>query len=162
MYYKIFQIPLLNFLFRDAKAIPIAAAREDETLLREAFDRIDAELEAGNLVCLFPEGAITRDGEIHEFRGGIDKDRRAPAGAGDSGSAKRGMWGSWFSRKKSGGLKAHSRQIVFAGRCARRTSRWGLRKPTPAHWSCWCERYAVTGFSPDVATVGCSEIGQGF
>jgi 1-acyl-sn-glycerol-3-phosphate acyltransferase len=104
MYYKIFQIPLLSFLFRNAKAIPIAGAREDESMLRDAFDRIDAELGAGNLVCLFPEGAITRDGDVHEFRGGIEKiiARRPvpviPVALG-------GLWGSWFSRKQTGGLK---------------------------------------------------------
>lgn len=103
MYYKIFQIPLLNFIFRNAKAIPIAGAKEDKTLLDTAFDRIDEELSAGNLVCVFPEGGITRDGEVHEFRGGIEKivARRPvpviPVALG-------GLWGSWFSRKKTGGL----------------------------------------------------------
>jgi hypothetical protein len=33
MYYKIFEIPLLRFLFRTAKAIPIAQAKEGEALL---------------------------------------------------------------------------------------------------------------------------------
>ena len=39
----------------------------------EAFEKVDAELAAGNVVCIFPEGAITRDGEIHRFRPGIEK-----------------------------------------------------------------------------------------
>jgi 1-acyl-sn-glycerol-3-phosphate acyltransferase len=103
MYYKIFQIPVLNFIFRNAKAIPIAGAKENKSLLDKAFDRIDEELSAGNLVCIFPEGAITRDGEVHEFRGGIERivARRPvpviPVALG-------GLWGSWFSRKKTGGL----------------------------------------------------------
>ena len=119
MYYKIFQIPLLNFLFRNAKAIPIASAREDKSLLEDAFDRIDEELEAGNLVCLFPEGAITRDGDIHEFRGGIDKiTERRPVPV--IPIALSGLWGSWFSRKKTGGLnripgKLFSRVDVHVG-----------------------------------------------
>jgi 1-acyl-sn-glycerol-3-phosphate acyltransferase len=104
MYYKIFQIPLIKFLFRTARAIPIASAREDASLLEAAFDQIDAELEAGNLVCLFPEGGITHDGEMQTFRPGIEKiiARRAvpviPIGLG-------GLWGSWFSRQKGGGLR---------------------------------------------------------
>jgi 1-acyl-sn-glycerol-3-phosphate acyltransferase len=104
MYYKIFQNPFLGFLFRNAKAIPIASASEDANLLNDAFDKIDNELEKGNIVCLFPEGAITQDGNIHAFRGGIEKiiERRPvpviPA-------AISGLWGSWFSRKKSGGLR---------------------------------------------------------
>ncbi|MDH4108082.1 MAG: MFS transporter [Gammaproteobacteria bacterium] len=104
MYYRIFQIPLLRFLFRDAKAIPIASARENEALLNEAFDRIEAELDAGNVVCIFPEGGITRDGEIQPFRQGIERiiERRAvpvvPV-------ALAGLWGSWFSRQSGGGLR---------------------------------------------------------
>lgn len=104
MYYKIFQNLFLGFLFRNAKAIPIASANEDARLLHDAFDKIDSELENGNIVCLFPEGAITQDGNIHDFRGGIEKiiERRPvpviPA-------AISGLWGSWFSRKKSGGLR---------------------------------------------------------
>jgi 1-acyl-sn-glycerol-3-phosphate acyltransferase len=104
MYYKYFQIPLINFLFRTAKAIPIAAAKEDAELLQAAFDQIDAELDAGNLVCIFPEGGITPDGEIQTFRPGVEKivERRAvpviPI-------ALAGLWGSWFSRQQGGGLR---------------------------------------------------------
>ena len=56
MYYKIFRLPLLRFLFQQAKAIPIASARENETIMREAFDKVDEELANGNVVCIFPEG----------------------------------------------------------------------------------------------------------
>jgi len=104
MYYKIFQIPLLRFLFESARAIPIAAAKEDANLLDQAFEQIDAELAAGNLVCIFPEGGITRDGEIQPFRPGVEKiiARRAvpviPLSLG-------GLWGSWFSRRSSGRLR---------------------------------------------------------
>jgi len=55
MYYKIFEIPFVNFFFRTAKAIPIASAREDQQLMDEAFDKVDAELATGNVVCIFPE-----------------------------------------------------------------------------------------------------------
>jgi 1-acyl-sn-glycerol-3-phosphate acyltransferase len=104
MHYKIFQIPLLRFVFESAKTIPIASAREDETLLRESFDRIDAELKAGNLVCVFPEGAITRDGDIHSFRSGIEKIiERRPVPV--IPIALCGLWGSWFSRQKGGGVR---------------------------------------------------------
>jgi 1-acyl-sn-glycerol-3-phosphate acyltransferase len=104
MYHKIFEIPILNFFFRNAKAIPIASARENETLMDEAFDKVDAELAAGNIVCIFPEGGITSDGEIQRFRPGIEKiiARRAvpviPVALGR-------LWGSWFSRNKGGGLR---------------------------------------------------------
>jgi len=104
MYYKIFQNPFLNFVFRTAKAIPIASANEDESLLSDAFDKIDQELENGNIVCIFPEGAITRDGNIQEFRGGVEKIiSRRPVPV--IPTAVSGLWGSWFSRKTSGGLR---------------------------------------------------------
>ena len=104
MYFKIFQIPLLRFLFRTAKAIPIASAKEDEKLLDDAFDRIDEELAAGNIVGIFPEGAITTDGVIHKFKGGIETIvARRPVPVVPV--AISGIWGSWFSRKKGGGLR---------------------------------------------------------
>ena len=64
MYYKIFNIPVLRFIFRTAKAIPIAGRKEDPALLETAFDEIDRALADGELVCIFPEGGLTRDGEI--------------------------------------------------------------------------------------------------
>ena len=104
MYYKIFEIPLLKFFFKNAKAIPIASAREDQQIMNDAFEAVDAELAAGNLVCIFPEGGITRDGEVQRFRPGIEKviARRAvpviPVALGR-------LWGSWFSRQSGGGVR---------------------------------------------------------
>ena len=104
MWYKIFQIPFLNFIFKTMKAIPIAGAREDKAVMEEAFELVDAELAAGNIVCIFPEGAITRDGEIARFRPGIEKiiERRPvpviPASLGR-------LWGSWFSRRRDGTVR---------------------------------------------------------
>ena len=96
--------PLLKFFFKNMHAIPIAGAREDEELMRAAFDKVDEELAAGNVVCIFPEGGITRDGEIQRFRPGIEKiiERRSvpvvPVALGH-------LWGSWFSRRRDGGLR---------------------------------------------------------
>ncbi len=104
MWYRIFEIPLLKFIFRTAKAIPIASRKEDPELLEQAFERIDDELSRNHLVCIFPEGAITHDGAINNFRPGIEKiiERRPvpviPIGLG-------GLWGSWFSRRKNGRLR---------------------------------------------------------
>ena len=104
MYYKIFQIPLLSFIFRNAKAIPIASAKEDEALLNESFDRIDEVLADGDVVCLFPEGGITYDGEIRGFRPGIERIiERRPVPVVPV--ALSGLWGSWFSRQSGGGLR---------------------------------------------------------
>ncbi len=103
MYYKIFQMPFLSFIFRNAKAIPIASKAEDEELMNAAFEKVDAELAAGNVVCIFPEGGLTQDGHVQRFKPGIEKiiARRAvpviPVALGR-------LWGSWFSRRKTGGI----------------------------------------------------------
>jgi 1-acyl-sn-glycerol-3-phosphate acyltransferase len=112
MYYKIFQLPLLRFLFQHAKAIPIASAREDEQLMNEAFEKVDAELAAGNIVCIFPEGGITSDGEIQRFRPGIEKViARRPVPVVPV--ALQNLWGSWFSRSKGDGIRKVPGRLFF-------------------------------------------------
>ena len=99
MWYKIFQMPFLKFIFRNAKAIPIAGAREDIKVMEEAFEAVDAELAAGNIVCIFPEGGITRDGHVHRFRPGIEKIiQRRPVPVVPIALGR--LWGSWFSRSE--------------------------------------------------------------
>jgi len=100
MYYKIFNIPLLKFLFKTAKAIPIAGQKEDPAVLQLAYDAIDAALADGELVCIFPEGALTRDGAIAPFRPGLEKIlARRPVPV--LPMALRGLWGSMWSRRDS-------------------------------------------------------------
>ena len=104
MWYKIFQIRFLSFIFKTMKAIPIAGAREDKAIMDEAFELVDAELAAGNIVCIFPEGAITRDGEIARFRPGIEKIiKRRPVPVVPASLGR--LWGSWFSRRRNGTLR---------------------------------------------------------
>ena len=104
MWYKIFQMPLLNFIFRTMKAIPIASAREDRDVMNDAFELVDQELAAGNIVCIFPEGAITRDGEIARFRPGIEKIiARRPVPVIPVALGR--LWGSWFSRRRTNGIR---------------------------------------------------------
>ncbi len=89
MYYKIFNIPVLRFIFRTAKAIPIAGRKENAALLDRAFDEVDRALADGELVCIFPEGGLTRDGEIAPFRARRRADPCAARGAGDPARAAR-------------------------------------------------------------------------
>jgi 1-acyl-sn-glycerol-3-phosphate acyltransferase len=70
MYYKIYNLPVLNFIFRTAGTIPIAGRNEDIQIYEKAFTRIAQYLKDGELVCIFPEGKLTADGEINEFKGG--------------------------------------------------------------------------------------------
>jgi len=104
MYYRIFEAPVLKSLFKGMKAIPIASAREDPTIMKYAFEAVDAELRAGNVVCIFPEGAITRDGEVQRFRFGLEKIlERRPVPVVPVALCR--LWGSWFSRRKGGGIR---------------------------------------------------------
>jgi 1-acyl-sn-glycerol-3-phosphate acyltransferase len=100
MYYRIFNIPMLSFIFRTAKAIPIASVKEDPALLEKAFDAVDQALAEGEVVCIFPEGGLTADGEIAMFRLGVERilARRAVPVVP---MAIRGLWGSIFSRRDS-------------------------------------------------------------
>ncbi|SFR94574.1 1-acyl-sn-glycerol-3-phosphate acyltransferases [Dyella sp. OK004] len=98
MYYKIFNIPLLNFVFRTAKAIPIAGQKEDPEVLQRAYDEVDAALADGEVVCIFPEGGLTKDGEIAPFRPGVARIlERRPVPVVPM--ALRGLWGSVWSRR---------------------------------------------------------------
>lgn len=103
MYYKIFQIPVLNFIFRTAGAVPIAARHEDEAIYAEAFERVSRYLSNGEVVCIFPEGKLTADGEINEFKAGVERILEAnPVPVVPM--ALRGLWGSFFSRDPSKGF----------------------------------------------------------
>jgi 1-acyl-sn-glycerol-3-phosphate acyltransferase len=100
MYYKIFRIPVLHFVFKTAKAIPIAGQKEDPAVLDQAFEDVDAALARGELVCIFPEGGLTKDGDISQFRPGVEKIlERRPVPVVPM--ALRGLWGSVWSRRDS-------------------------------------------------------------
>jgi 1-acyl-sn-glycerol-3-phosphate acyltransferase len=100
MDHKIFRTPLLGFIFRTGKAIPIAPIKEDPWLTEKAFVDVAHALHDGELVCIFPEGKLTRTGDMNEFRGGIAKivaRSKVPV----IPMALRGLWGSVFSRDPS-------------------------------------------------------------
>ncbi|MGF6481961.1 MFS transporter [Paraburkholderia sp. JPY419] len=97
MDHQIFRSPFVGWLFRHAKAIPIAPAHQDAALLSRAYDLCARALADGELVCIFPEGKLTRTGELNPFRHGVAEIvRRTPAPV--IPMALRGLWGSVFSR----------------------------------------------------------------
>ncbi len=98
MYEGIYRTPVLRWLFDAGKAIPIGSERTHPEVLAEAWERIDAELAAGEPVGIFPEGGITRDGEIQPFRPGIEKIlSRRPVPVVPMALCF--LWGSLFSRR---------------------------------------------------------------
>jgi len=125
MYYKIYRLPVLNFIFRTAGAIPIAGRNEDIQIYEKAFTRIAQYLKDGELVCIFPEGKLTADGEMNEFRGGVTRileETSVPV----IPLALQGLWGSFFSRDPNKGVfhRIWSRVVLVAGE--------PVQDPTPA------------------------------
>jgi len=98
MYYKIFKQPGMSWVFRTARAIPIAGRHEDAALMEAAFAEVDKALGEGEIVGIFPEGKLSTDGEIAEFKAGVErilKTRPVPVVP----MALRGMWASVFSKQ---------------------------------------------------------------
>lgn len=101
MYHKFARIPVARHIVRRGKVIPIAPLTESRELLVKSFDLIAEALEEGEVVCIFPEGAITRDGKLGSFQRGIEKIlKRTPVPVVPM--AIQGMWGSFFSRSQGG------------------------------------------------------------
>ncbi|MBI1905463.1 MAG: MFS transporter [Rhodocyclales bacterium] len=113
MDHHIFRWPILSFVFRTSRAIPIASAKEDPAMMERAFDTVAEALAAGELVGIFPEGRITDTGELYPFRPGITRIiERTPVPVVPM--ALRGLWGSFFSRKDGPAMSKPFRRGVFS------------------------------------------------
>ena len=97
MDHHIFKSPFAGWVFRHAKAIPIAPSHENPEMLTRAYETCARALAEGDLVCIFPEGKLTKTGDLNPFRHGVTEIiRRTPAPVVPM--ALRGLWGSVFSR----------------------------------------------------------------
>lgn len=106
---SVYRLPLLGLAFRAARAIPIAGRGEDAAMYERAFATMRSALEADELVCLFPEGSITRSGEIEPFRPGLLRlleTHPVPVVP----MALSGLWGSRFSRASGQALPGPPRR----------------------------------------------------
>ena len=113
MDHRIFQVPLLGWLFKFAKAIPIAPQREEPAVYERAFEQARRVLADGDLLCIFPEGAITRDGQLGEFKGGVMKlleTHPVPVVP----LALQNLWGSYFSRVEGAAMARPFRRGLFS------------------------------------------------
>ena len=98
---SIYDLPVLNFVFRTSRTIPITSRRADPQAYEAAFAQIRTALESRHLLCIFPEGHLTFDGEIDAFRKGIERIvDKTPVPVVPM--ALRGLWGSIFSRHGRG------------------------------------------------------------
>lgn len=105
MYYKIFRHRLFKPLFKAAKAIPIASAKEDGQIMERAFAEVRAALADNDVVGIFPEGSLTPDGHLHAFKSGIER-IIAETPVTVVPMALCNLWGSLFSRYNK---RAHKR-----------------------------------------------------
>jgi 1-acyl-sn-glycerol-3-phosphate acyltransferase len=113
MDHRIFRWPVLSFVFRHSRAIPIAPAKEDAVMMEAAFAEVSKALAEGELIGLFPEGKITADGELCPFRPGLARILDAnPVPVVPM--ALRGLWGSMFSRKDGPALSRPFRRGLFS------------------------------------------------
>jgi len=113
MDHNIFKLPVLGWFFKLCKAIPIAPQREDPATYEQAFAQARAVLADGELLCIFPEGAITRDGELKEFKGGVMKlieSNPVPVVP----LALQNLWGSYFSRAGGAAMSKPFRRGLFS------------------------------------------------
>lgn len=111
MYYKFMKLPFMKFLFRGAGVIPIAGRSENLQILEAAMAEIENALKRGEVVCIFPEGSITRTGKLDGFRPGIEKIlETVPVPV--TPITLHGLWGSFFSRKH-GGAALSTPSVLF-------------------------------------------------
>ncbi len=113
MDHQIFKIPVLGFLFKLAKAIPIASVRADPATYEQAFAQARRVLSEGELLCIFPEGGITHNGELGEFKGGVMKlleTHPVPVVP----LALQNLWGSFFSRRGGAAMTRPFRRGFFS------------------------------------------------
>ena len=106
MDHRIFKMPVLGWLFKLAKAIPIAPRAEDPAAYEAAFEAAAKVLRNGDLLAIFPEGGITKDGTLQAFKGGIMKILENAERDGLTvpvvPMALTNLWGSFFSRAEKG------------------------------------------------------------
>ncbi len=101
MDHRIFAIPVLSFIFRSMRTIPIAPAKEDAAMKDRAFADAAAALREGEIVGIFPEGRLTENGELGTFRPGVQQIvETTPVPVVPM--ALSGLWGSFFSRSHNG------------------------------------------------------------
>jgi acyl-[acyl-carrier-protein]-phospholipid O-acyltransferase/long-chain-fatty-acid--[acyl-carrier-protein] ligase len=90
--------PILKFF----GVIPISSGQS-----KEALQKINELLKAGEVVCLFPEGAISRTGALGSFHTGYERVVEGVAGA-IVPFYLHGLWGSRLSRARSDKLRKNT------------------------------------------------------
>ncbi|KEA61744.1 putative 2-acylglycerophosphoethanolamine acyltransferase [Marinobacterium lacunae] len=84
-------------------AIPISSGSS-----REALASVNESLKKGEVVCLFPEGGISRTGQLGEFKSGYERTVEGVEKGAIVPFYLRGLWGSRLSRSHSEKLRENT------------------------------------------------------
>lgn len=87
-----------TWFFNAGQVVPICSKEQDELIYRQAFGEISRHLSYDRLVCIFPEGKLTTDGEMHEFKRGIEKILRRDQVPVVPARLSYSLWGHWSTR----------------------------------------------------------------
>jgi 1-acyl-sn-glycerol-3-phosphate acyltransferase len=99
--HQIYRTPVLHWLFKINRTIPVATLKASVALKEQAFASAAQALRNGEIIGIFPEGRLTPDGEIGKFSPGIARMvRETPVPVVPM--ALHGLWGSFFSRSHKG------------------------------------------------------------
>lgn len=115
MDHSFYKWPLINKLFRFTKVTPIASQKEDPELKEAAFQKVQQDLKNGHIVTIFPEGTLTKDGQLLPFRAGIERIIEENPNVPVIPMALIGLWGSFFSHERRDAIKKMpkpSRRII--------------------------------------------------
>lgn len=114
---SIYEMPMLRGFLNVFGVIPIAPGKDAE----ESLTKIAEALQNGDVVAIFPEGRISRNGQLANFKRGYE---RAVASLTDDSEAVivpfylRGLWGTAFSyatrHQQRSGLQDGKRLVTVA------------------------------------------------
>jgi acyl-[acyl-carrier-protein]-phospholipid O-acyltransferase/long-chain-fatty-acid--[acyl-carrier-protein] ligase len=111
MFTGFYELPWVKPFARILGAIPISSAQRPRDLLQSLRTAREA-IRAGDVVCIFAEGQVTRIGQLLPFRRGLEKIMEGVE-APIVPVALDGVWGSIFSFEKKRFLWKLPRQIPY-------------------------------------------------
>jgi 1-acyl-sn-glycerol-3-phosphate acyltransferase len=99
--HRMFEQLVLGDFLRASGAIAVATKQQDATRYEAALQAAVQALKQGKLLVIFPEGRLTRDGQLQAFKSGVMKIAQMSQDQGMQipviPMALRGLWGSYFS-----------------------------------------------------------------
>lgn len=105
MQQNLFETPILNYLLKHSKVIPLVGPGANLSQLETSYKHIDAKIREGQIICIFPEEKMTRDGNLGKLKPdilNIIQQNPIPTVP----MAINNLWGSMFSHKNKSFIKA--------------------------------------------------------